>query len=269
MAKSSNRYSQLIETVFFKHYRNGDTEVSFDRSEFEAEAKILEIDLPKNQGDIVYSFRYRTALPERILALCGPEEEWTIHGVGRGRYQFRKGPATRIAPQADLLPAKIPNATPSIVDQYAIEDEQAVLTKIRYNRLIDLTTGMTAYSLQNHLRTTLKSGSQIEIDELYVGVDKHGVQYIVPVQAKGGNDRIGRAQLEQDIAYCAEIYPDLVCLPIAAQFMAGGVIAMLQLTIADDRVQIVQEKHYKLVQADEISGEDLRLFRRLMSDSGD
>jgi hypothetical protein len=81
MAKSSNRYSQLIETVFFKHYRNGDTEVNFDRSEFEAEAKILEIDLPKNQGDIVYSFRYRTALPDRILALCGPEEEWTIHGV--------------------------------------------------------------------------------------------------------------------------------------------------------------------------------------------
>ena len=125
MAKSSNRYSQLIETVFFKHYRNGDTEVRFDRSEFEAEAKILKIDLPKNQGDIVYSFRYRTPLPERILALCGPEEEWTIHGVGRGQYQFRKGPATRIAPQANLLPAKIPNATPSIVDQYAIEDEQA------------------------------------------------------------------------------------------------------------------------------------------------
>jgi hypothetical protein len=168
-----------------------------------------------------------------------------------------------------LLPAKIPNATPSIVDQYAIEDEQAVLTKIRYNRLIDLTTGISAYSLQNHLRTTLKSGSQIEIDELYVGVDKNGVQYIVPVQAKGGNDRIGRAQLEQDIAYCAEIYPDLVCLPIAAQFMAAGVIAMFQLTIADDRVQIVQEKHYRLVQADEISGEDLRQLRRLMSNSSD
>ena len=65
------------------------------------------------------------------------------------------------------------------------------------------------------------------------------------------------------------MYPDLVCLPIAAQFMSAGVIAMFQLTIADDRVQIVQEKHYKLVQADEISGEELRQFRRLMPDSGD
>jgi hypothetical protein len=266
MTKKANRYSKLIETVFFQHYEDGSTVVTFDRAEFEAEAENLGIKLPKNQGDIVYSFRYRAPLPERILALCKPDEEWTIHGVGRGRYQFRKGPATRITPQLGLLPAKIPNATPSIVDQYALEDEQAVLTRIRYNRLIDLTTGVVAYSLQNHLRTTLSTGSQIEIDELYVGVDKSGVQYIIPVQAKGGNDRIGRAQLDQDIAYCTEAYPGLVCLPIAAQFMNGGVIAIFQLTIADDRVQIIQEKHYQLVQANEITSEDLGLFGRMLPD---
>jgi hypothetical protein len=119
-----------------------------------------------------------------------------------------------------------------------------------------------ADSLQNHLRTTLNTGSQI--DELYVGADKAGIQCIIPVQAKGSNDRIGRAQLDQDIAYCTEAYPGLVCLPIAVQFMDGGAIPIFQLTIAGDWVQIIQEKHCQLVQASEITGEDLGFFRHML-----
>src|SRR5271157_4057421 len=38
--------------------------------------------------------------------------------------------------------------------QYKFTDEQALLAKVRYTRLIDTFLGITAYSLQNHLRTT-------------------------------------------------------------------------------------------------------------------
>jgi len=47
---------------------------------------------------------------------------------------------------------KIPDATPEIVAAYALSDEQALLAKVRYNRLLDIFLGVAAYSLQNHLR---------------------------------------------------------------------------------------------------------------------
>jgi len=38
---------------------------------------------------------------------------------------------------------------------YALGDEQALLAKLRYNRLLDIFTGVVCYSLQNHLRTNV------------------------------------------------------------------------------------------------------------------
>ncbi len=60
----------------------------------------------------------------------------------------------------------------------------------------------------NHLRTTVRSIGQIEIDEIYVGIDKRGAQYGSPVQAKGHSDKIGIVQIEQDIAVCAAKFPN-------------------------------------------------------------
>ena len=64
--QEENRYSRLIEHVFFSNYTPGAEEIAFDRSEFQDAARELGILLPKNLGDIVYSFRYRTSLPESV-----------------------------------------------------------------------------------------------------------------------------------------------------------------------------------------------------------
>ena len=61
-----NRYSQLIEDIFFQKYKKGDTKVCFLRVELEKTAKKLDIKLPKNLGDIVYSFKFRASLPATI-----------------------------------------------------------------------------------------------------------------------------------------------------------------------------------------------------------
>jgi len=74
-----------------------------------------------------------------------------------------------------LVTIKIPDATPEIVSAHAMSDEQALLAKIRYNRLIDVFPGVSAYSLQNHLRTTVEHIGQIEVDEIYVAVDSAGL----------------------------------------------------------------------------------------------
>ena len=129
----------------------------------------------------------------------------------------------------ELITIKIPDATPEIITAYALSDEQSLLAKVRYNRLIDIFLGVTAFSLQNHLRTTVKSIGQIEIDEIYVGVDRNGRQFIIPVQAKGGNDRHAVVQTQQDITYCSEKFPNLICKAVSAQFMSGDRIAMFEL----------------------------------------
>lgn len=107
----------------------------------------------------------------------------------------------------------------------------------------------------------MKGVGQIEIDEVYVGVDRHGVQYVVPVQAKGGSDQLSVVQAKQDIACCAEKFPDLVCRSISAQFMDDERIAIFELTVQDDQVRIVEERHYKLVTG-QVPLDDLALYRR-------
>ena len=261
-AKPINRYEAVISAIFQDHFRPGMDRFEFTRDAFVAKASALGIAAIKNLGDIIYSFKFRRPLPADILATQPDGLVWSIRNVGIAKYQFRLGKASRVHPNTQLITIKLPDATPEIITAYALGDEQALLARVRYNRLIDIFLGITSYSLQNHLRTTVKQMGQIEIDEIYVGIDKHGRQYVVPVQAKGGDDHHGPAQTEQDIACCAEKFPGLICRPVAAQFMQDGRIAMFELTLEGDELRIVEEKHYQLVPAQAITAQDLGLYRQ-------
>lgn len=143
---------------------------------------------------------------------------------------------------------------------YASSDEQALLAKLRYNRLIDIFTGITCYSLQSHLRTVVPGLGQVETDEIYVGLDRRGVHFVFPIQAKGGNDRLSIVQIEQDFALCAAKFPTLICRPIAAQFMRDDVIALFDFVTTDSGVAVSTEKHYRLVPPDELTADDLKAY---------
>ncbi len=256
-----NRYEAIIERIFRDHYKKSETRFSFRREEIEAVAEKLNIKLPKNIGDLIYSFRYRAQLPESIRKTAAKGTEWIIDAAGRATYEFVQVRINRILPRRDLITIKVPDATPEIVIGYAQGDEQALLAKVRYNRLVDIFLGLTTYSLQNHLRTTVKGLGQIEIDELYVGLDRHGNHYVIPVQAKGGADQLSVVQTRQDLACCKEKFPGLVCRALSAQFMDNDQIAMFELTIESDEVKVVDEKRYKLLPSSDISIEDLALYR--------
>lgn len=257
----TNRYKAIIETVFFAHWKKGATEFEFERQEIVDTAARLKIDLPRNLGDVVYSIRYRTPLPTKVLETQSSGLEWIIEGAGRSRYRFKLVPATRIKPNPSLASIAIPDATPELIRAYALDDEQALLAIVRYNRLIDTFLGLTTYSLQNHLRTTVSGIGQIEIDELYIGLDKHGCHYVIPVQAKGGKDQIGVVQTTQDIRYVAQTFPGLRCRPIAAQFMDEGIVSLFELTLQGDEVKVVEERHYQLVPASDLDKNAICAYR--------
>jgi hypothetical protein len=261
VAKRSNRYSALIEKIFFDRYSIGDRIVEFERVEIEAAAVELAIVLPKNLGDVLYSFRFRTPLPDRILATQPKGMEWLITMAGKGKYRFVLFSLSRILPNRQLVTIAVPDSTPEIIRSYALDDEQALLAIVRYNRLLDIFLGLTTYSLQNHLRTTVTDIGQIEIDELYVGIDKHGCHYVVPVQAKGGKDQISVVQTMQDLAWCEERFPSMRAKAISVQFMGRDRIVFFELVIQDFAMKIVEERHYQLVPSDKIDAKAIRNYR--------
>jgi hypothetical protein len=211
--------------------------------------------------DLIYSFRYRAELPEGIQRRAGTGETWIIRGTGSAKYEFALITEVQLTPNPNLADTKVPDATPGVVVKYALSDEQALLARVRYNRLIDIFLGVTCYSLQNHLRTTVTSIGQVETDELYVGIDKKGIHYVIPVQAKGGKDRLSVIQIEQDLAICKAKFPLLVSRPVGAQFMPDDVIALFEFEDHQNGIAISSERHYRLVAPDDVTEKDLRAYR--------
>jgi len=244
-----SKYANIIISIFEEKYSEPMDEVPFTREDLISHSHKLGIKPPKNLGDIVYSFRYRAELPEPIKNTVPEGYTWIIVGIGDAQYSFIKSRQSNILPNNSLLPILIPNNTPEILSLYSLSDEQSLLSKVWYNKILDMFLGIVTYSMQNHLRTKVKEIGQIEIDELYIGINKIGQHFIIPVQAKVGNDKIGAVQLYQDITYCKVKFPDLICIPIAVHFnKTDNRICMFRLTLDHFSVAIIEEKHYRLVQ---------------------
>ncbi len=261
-----SKYEQIIEWIFRRNYQIGDVIVRFNRDELALASSELGFARIKNLGDIPYSFRFRRELPEPIRISAPKDAEWIIVGMGIGEYAFRLASPGKIEPNPHYFPIEIPDATPEIVRHYAPgTDEQALLTRARYNRRIDLFTGLTCYSVQNHLRTTVTDIGQVEVDEIYVGVNKRGTHFALPCQAKSPGDRVGIVQVMQDIALCHQRYPMAVCRPIALQFAGEDSVALLELTVREEdnvlMLNTVDEKHYQLIPRSEISDLDLTILK--------
>jgi DNA (cytosine-5)-methyltransferase 1 len=256
----SSRYERILVELFRRFLKKGSDGFAFERDELIRIANEIGIATPKNLGDVLYSFRYRVDLPDEITRAAGDGMTWAILGTGKGIYLIKRVRLTRILPREGMATVKVPDATPEIVAARALGDEQALLAKLRYNRLIDLFLGINAYSLQNHLRSTVPDMGQIEIDELYVGVHKSGTQFVIPVQAKGGADQLAANQTLQDVEFCRVRYPDLICRPVSAQFLPDKRIAIFELVIQDGEVRIADERHFELVAAGAITPEELRTY---------
>lgn len=254
-------YDQVIAYIFTQHFKPGSTGFTFKRQEIIDAATKLKLDLAKNVGDVIYTFRFRKELPKSIQETAPKGADWIINLAGTGQYRFELVAGAWIKPGEGRVVIKVPDATPAIIAEYALSDEQALLAILRYNRLIDTFLRATCYSLQSHLRTQVKNMGQIEVDELYLGVDRRGVQYVIPVQAKGGKDKLGIVQVRQDVAFCRERFPHLVCRPVAAQFMKDKVVALMELVDDGGKILITNETHFRLVPAGEISSQDLDRYR--------
>lgn len=268
--KTPSLAQQLIEKIFAEKYRTGAQEVSFTRDDLIVAAEALGVARPKNVGDIVYSLRYRTPLPETIRCQAPPGREWAIFPGGNAVYTLRTVPFNLIEPRRGLRVIRLPDSTLGVITKYSLSDEQALLARVRYNRLLDVFTGLSCYPLQSHLRTSITitntidgtpSNSQVETDDLYIGLDKHGAHHILPIQAKSGSDALSVVQIWQDFQVAEQKFPDLIACPVAAQFLEDGVIALFGFEKAGDEITINRERHYNLVPPEDLDPDELVAYR--------
>jgi hypothetical protein len=96
---------------------------------------------------------------------------------------------------------------------------------------------------------------------LYIGIDKHGCHYVIPVQAKGGKDRIGVVQTTRDIRWVEQKFPGMRCRAIAAQFAKDRVVALFELALQGPEVRVVAERHYQLVPGNQLDREAIRNYK--------
>ncbi|HVZ80907.1 MAG TPA: endonuclease [bacterium] len=247
--KKKDKSTKILDKIFFSKFKKGVEKVEFERTEITDVCKKMKLSPPKNLGSLIYGFRYRDKSARKIRATAPSGKFWVLLGAGKGRYAFVLRDLSYIIPKEGLEIIEIADSTPGLVQTYALNDEQALLAKLRYNRIIDIFTGVTCFSLQNHMRTQLPGVGQVETDEIYVGVDGNGQKHFFPVQAKGGADKLNIAQIDQDFGVGGHKFPDLYCRPIAAQFMDDNVIAIFEFAKGEARISIRNEKHYKLVPA--------------------
>lgn len=258
---SPSAYDRIIETIFFEKFRRGAGEVSFEREDIVRVALALQIERPRNLGDVVYSYRFRRQLPDSIRDVAPQGKFWIIRLSGTAKYRFVAVETAELVPNHLIGEIRIPDSTPGLIKQYSLSDEQALLAKVRYNRLLDIFTGVSTYSLQSHLRTQISGFGQVETDELYVGVDKHGAHYVFPIQAKGGKDKLGIVQIEQDYALCQLRFSELICRPIGAQFIEADLIALFEFEGGKEGVVMTDEKHYRLVDPNKLEADELAKYQ--------
>jgi hypothetical protein len=254
-AKKEQIYRTVVLGLFENHYKGKGQPFDFAQREYDAICKEKGVPQIGNKPDLVYQYRFRRPLPPEIEAEQSGGKKWVIELAGKGKYRFALLKLKWLTPTEGLVEIKIPDQTPEIIKHYARTDEQALLARVRYNRLIDVFLGITTSSLQNHLRATVKAlqSSQIEIDELYIGLDSTGTHFVVPVQAKAGSDNIAAVQARQDLLYCAEQFPHAKCKAVSAQFVKAhgedrdkDYIVLFEVALEEpEEVVLIRERRYR------------------------
>lgn len=242
------RYDKIISAAFHSHHQPGCEQFEFSRDEIDGKAIGLSV---KNIGGLIYEFRYRRPLPASILKCAPANHTWIIEGAGTGRYRFRSIIENIFVPNPNLTAIDIPDRTPDDVLEHggSKRDEQAILASIAYNRLLDLFLGCRLERKQSHWRTKVVGIGQIEIDDVYVGIDgMTGNKVVVTVQAKKDKDKINSVQITQDIRACEEKSDGRICRPVAVHYeTTSNLLACFEFQEIDKEIKLFNERHYHLV----------------------
>jgi hypothetical protein len=243
-------YDQVILEVFRTHYQGMVERLEFSKDELASACERHRITV-RNIPDIIYTFRVRRDLPAAIASTG----HWAIEPAGRGAYAFRplRNPPRFDIRLGDHAPVDIYNAIPEVVEPLLRDDEQSLLTRVLYNRLVDIFTGLTCFHIQNHYRSFVADFGEVEVDALYVGVNREGGLFVIPAEAKsvGETDLIGRVQMSQMARLVRQDFPQLNRRIVAIKALPDGTIGFVEFDDRDDPddLGILSIARFRLIRA--------------------
>jgi hypothetical protein len=246
-AQKLARYKRTIEEVFSRRYREGTERLVFKKDELEKTSRNHGI-LSENIPDIVRTYS-RKPLPARILA----KGNWVFEVAGRGIYAFRllhNRPHFDLGFQ-DCAAVDIYNPIPAVVEVLLPQDQESLLTRVLYHRLVDIFTGLTCFHIRNHYCSFVTGVGEVELDALYVGVDKTGTLFVLPIEAKSQAESkvIGRTQLSRIARLVRQDFATLRRRILAVRDFADGTIAMIEFNDVEepDDFGIVSVSRFRLI----------------------
>jgi hypothetical protein len=199
--------------------------VLFSQADLRQAAAALNEEI-RNFPDLTYNLRSRSAFPQEII-----QAGYTTIAIrGRGRYALVTGEDKVEAP-ADTPVVKVSTAAiPAVLRDILRADEQSVLSAVRYLDVVSDFVGRPAFHLQGHLRTTGSLGQQVEADDIWVAAPEKpgGERTVLPVEAKGPHERLGRHQMISTIDAVVKKIPGLPVVPLAAHLEESGLLLLVE-----------------------------------------
>lgn len=203
-----------------KDPKSGD--ILFSQEDLRRAANELGLEV-RNFPDLTYNLRSRSPLPQEIL-----DAGFTTIAIrGRGKYALVSGD-DKVEVPAGTDTVEVPTSSiPAAIRDILRADEQSILSAMRYLDLVSEFIGTHAYHLQGHLRTSGGLGQQVEADDVWVAVNPDGSRIILPIEAKGPRERIGRHQMMSTVDAVLAKIPGFPVVPLAAQLQASGTLVLI------------------------------------------
>ncbi len=221
-ARSSKIYKSILLEVFRSKTPDPKTgDILFTQTDLRAAATRLDLEV-RNFPDLTYNLRSRSPLPGEVRE-AGYS---SIANRGRGTYALVAAEDKVEVPEGTEVFEISTASVPLPVQDLLRDDEQSVLSAIGYMDLISVFMGTKSYRLQGHLRTTGSFGQQVEADDIWV-VEEGGSRTILPVEAKGPRERLGRQQMISTLDAVLGKIPGLPAVPLAVQLEPSGCLAVI------------------------------------------
>src|SRR5207302_3001421 len=93
-----------------------------------------------------------------------------------------------------------------------------------------------------------------EIDDLYVGLNINGKQFVIPVEAKCAGQNLSKTQVAQIIDFARDRFPKLLVRPVGVQELKDGSLVLIEFApeINPDEIKVKEMRRYKLVPMSEV-----------------
>lgn len=142
-----------------------------------------------------------------------------------------------VAPNRLSKRQAVPNLLPRIVEEYISDERQFLLSQLRYNRLLDLYSGMVCFPVYSTSRLA---------DEIFVGIDQMERPHVFLVQASTGNRPLRISHVKSCFDSFVTEYQSALIRSIVLQVVTLNILALLEFQV-ERTARLVGEKHYQIV----------------------